>query len=78
MVTRHELETTYRLNGRHYHAHTQIKQAEKDGRADYQAVITDSPLHGTYGGWAGSVELALDFLNLAMQAEGAGEIRFAT
>jgi len=76
METRHELETTYQLNGLQQHARTSIKEKEEDGKAHYQAIITDSPLHGTYGGWAESVELALDFLNLAMQAEGADEIRF--
>ncbi|MHB0939078.1 MAG: hypothetical protein ACYDCO_19760 [Armatimonadota bacterium] len=76
METRHDLETTYQLNGEHFHAHTRIDEKVEDGQTLYQAVITDSPLHRTYGAWADSVELALDFLNLAMQAEGADEIQF--
>ena len=77
MTTQHDLDATYRLNGRTHHARTHIKQEEQHGQPHYQAVIVDSPLHGTYGGWAESFDLALDFLNLAMQAEGADEIRFA-
>ena len=42
----------------------------------YQARIESSALHGTYGGVADSVVMALDFLNLAMQAEGADNIAF--
>lgn len=43
-----------------------------------QAVLLDSPLHGTYGGRADSEAMALDFLDLAMQAEGADEIHFSS
>jgi len=78
MVTRHELDTSYKLNGVQHSAHTQIHEKEENGQTLYQAVIADSPLHRTHGGWADSVELALDFLNLAMQAEGADEIHFGT
>jgi|GEM_PF-2415814 len=76
METRHELETTYQLNGQHHHARTSIREKEEGGKTHFQAEISDSPLQGTYGGWAESIELALDFLNLAMQAEGADEIDF--
>ena len=77
MVAQQDLETTYQRDGRTYRAHTRIKQGEQHGQPHFQAVIMDSPLRSTFGGWAESVEMALDFLNLAMQAEGADDIRFA-
>lgn len=69
-------ETTYRLNGDIYHASTRMEIVPEEGADHYRAVIEDSPLRGSYGGVAHNPELALDFLNLAMQAEGADEIVF--
>lgn len=76
MTVGQDLATSYQLDGHLYQAHTHIKQTTENGVTRYQAVIKDSPIHGTYGGWADTVEEALDFLDLAMQAEGADEIQF--
>ncbi|HEY3378986.1 MAG TPA: hypothetical protein VGL77_15985 [Armatimonadota bacterium] len=59
------------------HGTVRIEQTQAGGRTRYQAIVEGTPLHGTYGGFAESVELALDFLNLALQAEGADAIHFA-
>lgn len=77
METFSRLETTYMRDGRAELAHVQLRQQEQHGAPHFQAVLMDSPLHGTYGGWAESTALALDFLDLAMQAEGADEIHFS-
>lgn len=69
-------ETSFRLHGRRYSAPMHLEQVAAEGGLRYRAEIDASPLHHTFGGHAETVELALDFLNLAMQAEGADEITF--
>ena len=69
--------TTYRLDGQTHEAKTQIHRQATNGDTRYQAIIKDSPLRGTFSAWASSVAEALDFLNLAMQAEGADAIHFS-
>ena len=69
-------ETTFQLDHRHYRAAMHAEQRQIDGRAYYKAVIDSSPLRGTHSAEEDSVESALDYLNLAMQAEGADEIIF--
>ncbi|MHB9133932.1 MAG: hypothetical protein ACYDBB_22930 [Armatimonadota bacterium] len=66
----------YMLDKKPHDAAMQVESFDRQGKTEYRAIITDSPLRGTYGGYASSVAEALDFLNLAMQAEGADEIHF--
>lgn len=78
MVMYQHYEVTYRLDKLPYRAAMHIEQLHTPEGIRYKAIIDDSPLHGTFGGEADTVELALDFLNLAMQAEGADEISFTS
>jgi hypothetical protein len=74
------IPTTFRLDAREYHAETRVEEVET-GRPShpvhYRAVLEQSPLHGAHSADEDSVLLALDFLNLAMQAMGAEQIFFA-
>ncbi len=76
MAAYQQYETLFQLDGRSYHAAMHIEQITEEGNIRYRAVIDDSPLRHTHGGHAETIALALDFLNLAMQAEGADEITF--
>lgn len=68
---------SFRFDNRQYRGVLlHVEHIHAEGGTRYRAVIDGAPLHHTYGGEAGTVELALDFLNLAMQAEGADEITF--
>lgn len=69
-------DVNFHYNGAAHHGTLRIETREIDSVTHYRAVIETSALHGTYGGYAESIALALDFLNLAMQAEGADEIAF--
>ncbi|HEX2951441.1 MAG TPA: hypothetical protein VHV83_18020 [Armatimonadota bacterium] len=71
-----QCDVSYHLDGETHHGSMNIEKKTDDHGDMYRAVIETSPLHGTYGGFADNVDLALDFLNLAMQAEGADEIVF--
>ena len=68
---------SYRLDGEAHQGDMRIEQIEEDGKKRYRARVLSSALQGTVGGFAESAELALDFLNLALQAEGAEEISVA-
>jgi len=74
MLVIQRLQTRYTLDGEIHTADTLIEQVDIQGEPHFRALLEGTPLHETFGGTASSVELALDFLNLAMQAEGAGEI----
>ena len=76
MVFYQQYETSFQLNGRRYQAAMHIEQIAAEGGIRYRAVIDAAPLHHAFGGHAETVEQALDFLNLAMQAEGADDITF--
>jgi len=67
---------SFRLDGQTHQGMLNIETAEVTGKLRYRGVIESVPLRGTFGGWADNITLALDFLNLAMQAEGADEIAF--
>lgn len=73
----HPYEVTYMYNNATHRANLRIEEKSENAETHYRAVIVDPPLRGTYGGFAASIELALDFLNLAMQAEGADAIEFS-
>ena len=72
-----QCDVSYSYNGATQQGRLHIEEKKDGAQSRFRAVIDNSPLHGTYGGYAESVELALDFLNLAMQAEGADEITFS-
>ena len=76
MVHQNNYETSFQLKGRRYQTAMHIEQVAAENGTRYRAVIDEPPLHHTYGGYAETIALALDFLNLAMQAEGADEITF--
>jgi hypothetical protein len=76
METKQLCKVTFSSGGKSFQGSVAIEVAALKQVQHYRALITSSPLHGTYGGWASTVELALDFLNLAMQAEGADAIAF--
>jgi len=76
MAVYQHYETSFQYDGRRHTAGMHIEQAHIDRSIQYRAVIDGSPLHGTFGGYAETIAMALDFLNLAMQAEGADEISF--
>jgi uncharacterized protein (DUF736 family) len=67
---------TYRLQGSIHHGVVRIDVDRRAEGPHYRATLEDSPLRGTQGGWARTADEALDFLNLSLQAEGAGEICF--
>lgn len=77
MTVHQQCDITFRLNDMTYQGTMHIEETTSEHGTHYQAFIDSSPLHGTYGGKADSKPLALDFLNLAMQAEGADEIVFS-
>ena len=62
----------------HYGAVRVEELTRENGQVEYQAILESTPLQGTFGGFASTVPLALDFLNLAMQAEGADNITFTS
>ncbi len=76
MVYYQQYEASFQLDGREYHVVMHIEQISTADGIRYCAVIDEPPLSKTFGGKAETVELALDFLNLAMQAEGADDITF--
>ena len=76
MVITQRFETSYRYDNKIYRGVTRIETWDEPFGSRYRAVIETPPLRGTYGSEAGTIEQALDFLNLAMQAEGADEISF--
>ncbi len=76
MGTYQQCDVTFRLDGNFHHGTMHIDEEGTGEKMRYRAIIDSSPLRGTYGGFAEDVTLALDFLNLAMQAEGADEIVF--
>lgn len=68
---------SFQLDGETHQGVVRIEQSVREcGPAQFQAKIETAPLHGTFGGCSSTVEQALDFLNLAMQAEGADQITF--
>lgn len=76
MRTAQAYDITFRLDGHLHHGTMHVDEIDEGERSVYQARIDSSPLKGTHGGTANEIALALDFLNLAMQAEGADEIVF--
>ncbi len=75
-----KIPTTFRLDAHEYHATTRIEEVEAPREmhgTHYRAVLEQSPLHGAHSAEEDSVSLALDFLNLAMQAMGGEFIVFA-
>jgi len=76
MAVYQRCEATYHINRHDEHAVMRIDLIDEGGVTHFQAVLETSALRGTYGARALSASEALDFLNLAMQAEGAQEIHF--
>lgn len=74
MVLLQHIEADFRRDEKMHHGTVRLRLREEGGMPHYQAVLVDTPLHGTFGGWASSIDDAIDYLNLAMQAEGAEEI----
>lgn len=74
MIVLQRCRISFRLDAHRHEGHLRIEKTSDAPNAPFRAVIESSPLRGTYGGEASSVALALDFLNLALQAEGADEI----
>jgi hypothetical protein len=71
-----QYETTFTLDGHSHTGQVHIALVPIGDATHYRATLVTAPLKGSYGGVAESIELALDFLNLAMQAEGAAGIHY--
>jgi len=77
-------EVSYKLNGQTYQTLVRIDRDMNPGgnhaqqSEHFRASIESSPLHGTASGRATTIDEALDYLNLSMQAAGADEIHFST
>ena len=69
--------TRFVLDGQEETAYTRIEQVKVNGESHFRAELEGSSLRGTFGGTAESIEMALEYIGLAMQAEGADEIEFA-
>ncbi len=76
MENAQQYDISFQLDGQAHHGKMHIEHFDKHGKAMCRALIDTTALHGTFGGAAESLDLALDFLNLAMQAEGADDITF--